>query len=952
MSRVTSSGVQVREGGARTVPRDPRHGPLVGRDVELSLLRGLVDPIPAGSSVLVVLGDAGMGKTVLLADTAQQARSAGLRVLAVTGRESEANLAFSALHQLLRPVLASASGLPDRQAKALLGALGLAEDPGAPDRFLTGIAVLTLLSHVSEGTGVLIVADDAQWLDRSSLDALAFAGHRLDTEQVVLVLAARGTVPPAGFDRDTPELLLKPLPPSEAGRLLDQQPRPPRGRARRQVLAQAAGNPMALIELAKVIAANPTAGRYWDAEPLPLTDRLSAIFAHRFSALPQPTQAALLLAAVADGPDLSAAAGGTAGLEARALVPAEGLGLIKVDHGALQFSHPLVRSAIYHSAAFADRAEAHRRMADRLNERPDRRAWHLAAAALQPDARVAALLEETAAQAQRRGGAAAAALALERSADLSPDREEQARRLVSAASAAVPTGQADWVRDLSARAIAVTADPALQLAARHTAGWALTWSNQQAAALSTLISVAEEASPDLPDLAWDALATAATVAHQSGASADRQAVSRALDHLLEQQGQPPSDGHGAQADTGAFWLWIRACTDPFGSRSQIVSQLHRLAGSALEEPSLSGVGATAWVLDESALAVELLGEAVRRLRAPGVRGSSGASLTALGWAYIDTGRWDAALTVAAEAGDLAEAYQMDMVAAAAALMAATVLAMRGDSAAARTQATSALASIDPAESGLSVTRARRVFGIAALHDGAHVTAYAQLRQMFGPDGRPVHPLVSYLGLADLAAAAVLAGRRIEGRDALEQALGHLGGTPSPRLEQILARARGILADPAGTNAHFEKALSDPAGDQWPFERAQLQLDCAGWMRRRRRINEAKPLLIAALETFRRLQASAWAQRAEAELRACGVAVADAPPAPDALWELTAQQRQIVFLAASGRTNREIGDRLFLSPRTVASHLYRSYPKLGISGRHQLHELIVRAGTAPEGEPEK
>src|SRR5580692_6042010 len=209
MSSVISPGVQVREGGARTLPADPRR-PLVGRDAELSVLRALVDPVPAASSVLVVLGDAGMGKTVLLADTARQARSAGMRVLAVTGRESEANLAFSALHQLLRPVLASASDLPDRQARALLGALGLAADPGAPDRFLTGIAVLTMLSHVSEGAGVLVVIDDAQWLDRSSLDALAFAGHRLDTEQVVLVLAARGTVPPAGFGRAAPDLALNP----------------------------------------------------------------------------------------------------------------------------------------------------------------------------------------------------------------------------------------------------------------------------------------------------------------------------------------------------------------------------------------------------------------------------------------------------------------------------------------------------------------------------------------------------------------------------------------------------------------------------------------------------------------------------------------------------------------------------------------------------------------------
>ncbi len=702
----------------------------------------------------------------------------------------------------------------------------------------------------------------------------------------MLALGVRGSAPPAGFDRDVPELHLKPLAPSQASRLLDHEPRPPRGRARRQVLAQAAGNPMALIELARAIAADPTAGRRWDAEPLPLTDRLAAILAHRFSTLPDPTRAALLLAAVADGPDLSAAAGGTSGLEARALVPAEELGLIKVDQTSMQFSHPLVRSAIYHSAPFADRAAAHRRMADTLNDQPDRRAWHLAAAALQPDARVASLLEETAAQAQRRGGAAAAALALERSAELSPGREEQARRLVAAASAAVPTGQADWVQDLAARAIAVTADPAL------------------------------------------------------------------LDHLLARQGQLPSDGYGLQAGIEAFWLWIRACTDPFGSRNQVVPHLHRLAGSRLEEPSLSGVGATAWILDESGLAVELLREAVRRLRAPGVRGSSGASLTALGWAYIDTGRWDDALTVAAEASDLAEAYQMDMVAASAALMAATVLAIRADTAAARTQAVRALASIDPAESGLIAARAWRVFGIAALNDGAHVTAYAQLRQMFGPDGSPLHPLVSYLGLGDLAAAAVRADRRIEGRDVLERALGHLGGTPSPRLEQILARARGILAGPAEAGAHFGKALSDPAGDRWPFERAQLQLDYAEWMRRRRRINEAKPLLIAALETFRGLQAKAWAQRAEAELRACGVSVSAPLSAPAALAELTPQQREIVFLAGSGLTNREIADRLFLSPRTVASHLYRSYPKLGISGRHQLRDLIARVGTPPEASPGK
>jgi len=199
-------------------------------------------------------------------------------------------------------------------------------------------------------------------------------------------------------------------------------------------------------------------------------------------------------------------------------------------------------------------------------------------------------------------------------------------------------------------------------------------------------------------------------------------------------------------------------------------------------------------------------------------------------------------------------------------------------------------------------------------------------------------------VADLAAAAVRADRRLEGRDVIEHALSHLDGTTSPRLEQLIARARSILAGPDEAEAHFDKALADPAGDQWPFERAQLRLDHAEWLRRRRRINDAKPVLTQALGTFRRLGARSWAQRAEAELRACGVAVTAPPGEPDALGELTPQQRQIIRLASHGLTDREIGDRLFLSPRTVSSHLYRSYPKLGVASRHQLRDVIARAST--------
>jgi DNA-binding CsgD family transcriptional regulator len=297
---------------------------------------------------------------------------------------------------------------------------------------------------------------------------------------------------------------------------------------------------------------------------------------------------------------------------------------------------------------------------------------------------------------------------------------------------------------------------------------------------------------------------------------------------------------------------------------------------------------------------------------------------------------------------------MELVAAGADLIAATVLAMRGDSGAARRHVDRPLGHAELAESGFVAARARRALGIAALADGSHLLAFTQLRQLFTEEGAPVHNIFSYLGVADMAAAAVRADRRMEGQDVLERALSPLGRIASPRLEQLIARARGILASPDAAEAHYGKALADPAGDQWPFERAQLRLDYGEWLRRRRRINDAKPVLTDALETFQRLGARSWAQRAQAELRASGVAVTGAPAEADALGELTPQQRQIVRLASDGLTDREIGDRLFLSPRTVSSHLYRSFPKLGVASRHQLRDVIVltdRASTRKRRKPD-
>ena len=749
---------------------------LVGREEELSRLRDLVASPYTESRVLLLLGDPGMGKTVLLTEAARGARSAGMRVLSAAGRESEQNLAFAGLHQLLRPVLDRVDSLPALQAEALRGAFAISEDPVPPDALLTGIAVLTLLSGLSEQSPLLVVTDDAQWLDPASLDALAFAARRLESERLVLLLAARGNEPPADLGRDFPRpLLLAPLSTPEAGRLLDAQPRPPRGRAREQVLAQASGNPLALIELSKVIAADPTAGRLWADEPLPLTGQLTAIMAARFAALPGPTRTALLLAAVADSPDLTAAA--VPGLSPGALAPAEAAGLIRMDRPGPRFTHPLVRAAVYHAVPFADRAAAHLMIADALRDQPDRYAWHLAAAALEPDEHVASLLEGSAARAQRRGGAAAAARALERAAELSPGERDKARRLLAAADLALPAGQADWVRELAGKVLTLTSDPDLRIAARLDIGWSLLWSNRNVDALETLISVAAEASPGRPAVAWEATGMAATVAHQTGL-AEACAKARAALDALDALGEPVPAENWPASRTDENRIWITACTDPFGRRAETVPYLHRIASGSLCD--LGKVGGAAWLLDETELAVRVLREALSRLRAPGVRGASGGVLWALEWACIDSGRWDEALAAAREASDIAAAYKMEAVACSADLTTATVAAMRGDHDRVAPLLARVLATVDTSEYRGFAARARHAAGLAAIAQGNYMTAYAQLSQLFATDGTPLHHPFSYLAIADLAAAAARAERHLEARTLLERALTRVDPAPGPR----------------------------------------------------------------------------------------------------------------------------------------------------------------------------
>ncbi|MGC0384858.1 DNA-binding CsgD family transcriptional regulator [Streptomyces sp. SAI-129] len=915
--------------GRRGTAGDPA-GTVLGREAETADIMRRVAAGRSHSAVLVVEGEPGVGKSLLLDLAVRRTREAGHRVLRAVGSESEAHLAFAGLHQLLRPVLADLDGLPPRQRSSLRIALGLtdpADHAEPPDTLLVGLAVLTLVSDLAEPAPLLVVVDDAQWIDRASLDVLSFVARRMDSEPVTLLMGARAAAPLPGFDKGYERLEIGPLSGAAANRLLDEQPQPPTGRTRVRILQEAAGNPLALVELTRAFAAaggRPEGSRV--EGPLPVTDRLEAIFARHLRHLPDATRRALLLLAAADAPDAPVAARGLPEAADTRWLPAERAGLVRRHSTGISFRHPLVRSAVYHAAPFEERRRAHLTLTQLLDEEPDRRAWHLAAATERPDEQVSRLLLETAGRARRRGGHAAAAAALERAAELSPRRADQARLLADAADLAVYTGQLGWVEHLADEVRGRGDDPALTSRATLAAGRLMTMGPHHTAAFTLLSRIAEEAADARSPRLLDALAAAAVVRYYSGEESQRQRI----EDLLSQAPDSPAGG--------ALRAWTLAVSDPTGAGASLTPALPGLIAEAGDDAgALTALAIVAWLLDQTPLAAKTFDEAFDRWQAHGPLPAGLAC--AAGWAFLEQGRWAEARSVAAEIAEVAARAGLDHAEACARALDATVLALLGEPAEARANAERALALVDPLESRSVAVCARRALGLAAVAEGDYDTAYAQFRAAFTEDGDPVHYHVSPTVLADLAAAAVRRGRRepaAEPLEPLERSVRRLGTGTSARLSSLTERARALLAAPEHAERHYRAALADEAGEHWPFERAQTRLDYGEWLRRRRRIAEARPLLTAALDTFRRLGARPWIERAQAELRAAGIEPNGVTPG--ALTELTPQQQQIVQLAAHGLTNREIGEKLYLSPRTVGSHLYRVFPKLGITARAQLRDV--------------
>ncbi|MDX3192649.1 AAA family ATPase [Streptomyces sp. MN03-5084-2B] len=892
---------------------------LSGRDTELKELGELVDG-PEDRSGVLIRGEAGIGKSALVVSTAAAASVAGLRVLRTTGAEAERNLAYAGLHQLLYPVRTGVAELPEPQRDALRTALGLASG-AEPSAYLVGLAALTLLAEEAAVKPLLLVAEDAHWLDRASADVLAFVARRIEVEPIVLVATLRDGFECPLADAGLASMVLGRLPADAAAEVLDAVAPRLAPAVRTRVLAEAAGLPLALTEL-------PSAVAQLDAlDPvLPLTERLERTFTARVTALPEATRTALLVAALNETTSLTetlAAAGALLEktLDPAVFAPAAEARLIELSAGAVTFRHPLMRSALPASATPLDRRNAHLALVEALRDQPDRRAWHQAAATAGPDETVAAALERTAHRARFRGGAAAAIAALEQAARLSPEAEAGSDRLLLAAELAVESGRRE-----TAERLVRAANPA-DARRRATAG--------------RLLSEFEDGVREDPARVAELARTAADVAegghHDAAVRILWSAAMRcfwtepgetARKELLDVADRLPIP------DGDPRIVAVTAYVAPFERGETVLAHLRELVGKTGADPEVDRyLGSAALQVGAFDLAARFSAAAAPGLRAQGRLGLLPRALAVQAWSRVRLGDLAGAGPAAAEAVRFARETGQPFMAGLATAVQAEIAALRGEHKQAKALA-------DEAERAALAPGARPVLatvqltrGLTGLSEGRFEDAFADLRRLLDPADPAYQLALRTYCVAELTEAAVRAGRTGELRGVLAELEPLAATTPSPALHIGLRYARAVL-DPS--DERFAEALdADLTG--WPAERGRVHLAFGEWLRRQRRVVESRTHLRTARKTFDALGMAAWADRARRELRSAGESSPNR--GPDARDKLTAHELSIAQLAAEGLTNREIGQRLYLSHRTVGTHLHRIFPKLGVSSRADLAGML-------------
>jgi DNA-binding CsgD family transcriptional regulator len=899
---------------------------LIGRDLELRLLVEALDGLPEHGAALVLRGEAGIGKSVLLEAARGIARERGVRVLYTAGVASESDLPFSGLHRLLRPVMDGAGELAPVHRSALFSAFGVDDEP-TRDPFLVALATLELLSVAASTQPLLVVADDLHWLDAPSRDAIAFVGRRVESDPIVVLASWR-----EGHEAEVGELgleehVLERLSDSDSSAVLDARAPGLPPTLRQRLLAEAAGNPLALVELPAAAASGTD-----DDAILPLNARLERAFAARLHDVPAETEALVLVAAADESLAVSEILAGGEILLGRPttlamLQPAVDARLLALPGSGPQFCHPLVRSAIYQAADVEQRTAVHRALAQVFESEPDRRAFHRAAAALGPDESVAEDLEKMAGRVLRRGGALEAATTLGRAAELSEDLGERARRLLQAAELAFQVGRADLVQRFVEEA------RGLNLSRRDLARAA--WLSEifhdgvpgDADRILALVALADQAREDDDgELALTLLLAAGL--RSWWADHDESIRERIVDGVE----RLPVDQSSPRV------LQIVGLAQPITRSDSLIAGIGRAAASVAEDPEEAlRVGMAAHCSGDWEEEMRILRGAMDTLRAHGRLGQLTHAVGMYASAAVFTCDWAVAPGAAAEFEVLARETNQPVWLSGAAVAQCAVAGVRGDERLAESYAAECerLVQVSGASDILCVLMNAR--GLTALAAGRVEDAYALLARMFDT-ADPAHHYGAdkYSGVGNLADAALATGRREEAAALVDE----LAAQARPEVERAMLigvhYARAVLADDDRAEAQFAAAF-DAIPPRWTFYRARLNLAYGGWLRRQRRVVESREPLRAARAAFDDLSTPAWSERARQELRAAGET--SRKRQPEAWDELSAQELQIATLAAVGLSNREIGQRLYISHRTVASHLYRIFPKLGVASRGQLAGVL-------------
>jgi DNA-binding CsgD family transcriptional regulator len=919
---------------------------LVGRSAECAALERLVADARQGrSATLVLRGESGIGKSALLRYAADQAQ--GFTVVQTRGVESEAELAFAGLADLTRPLLGHLPGLPKVQAAALKGALALGP-PVVGDRFTIAVATLTLLATGADRRPLLVVIDDAHWLDAPSAEVVGFVARRLQAEAIVLLLALRdGEVSPVDVTGLT-ELKVQGLDPVDAEALLRQQQTAPVAAGVAAQLARATGgNPLALLELPALLSPGQLAGTIPLEEPLPAGDSIQRAFLRRVAKLAKLTLTALLVAAASDSGELSviATAAGQLGADTMALEAAEAAGLVRLGRLGLEFRHPLLRAAVYHGATPQARRDAHRALGAAFQQAgdTDRAAWQLAAATIAPDPEVAQALEQTGLRAQARGGYAAAARALERAAQLTPNPSQRAQRLLGAAEAYWYAGHLDHATEVLDQALPLAIDPCERADLQHLKGRIETWRGNMPDASELLVTEAEAVATANPDKAVFMLADAAFPLIATGELTRVLATARRAQALATMSGKVvqayASLSLGSalvicgQADEG-YSLILRARNDLEREDSWL---LNTALAQHRSETSL-------WVEDWEQ-ARRTLDDAISSARAQSAPGMFlPYNLGSLSELDYRAGRWDQAVAEATEAVRLARETSQQSVLSFDLVCLARVNAARGSQQACRDEIFEALQLADHYGIGSVKVYAASILGLLELGLGHLAEAIAQLEhvaELLAPMGLGEPGTVQWT--PDYIESCIHAGRLEQASRALEDFQHQAETTGRTWALATAARCRGLLGDPAQAEPAFAEAYQWHAHCPMPFELARTQLCHGQQLRRVKQRGAARERLRAALATFEQLDARPWADRARAELQATGETTRRRAQPPTR--RLTPQEFQVARLVADGKSNSDIAAALFLSPKTVEFHLGSIHRKLGTTSRAQLvHQLLQQPPT--------